>query len=260
MMKFPRLTSESGIYIIICMANLRGYIGSSYQMTKRWTCHRRDLRGNKHINCHLQHAWDKYGEDQFMVGVLEYTPKEQLFEREQVYLDRFKPFGEAGFNILPRADGRRGCTLSEETKRKIGLAHLGSKRTPESIAKMHVWRKNDPDRAKEQDDKKRISFRIMSPQGEIFAAKGIKLFCREHDLSPGQLKFVIFGKIRQHKGWHLPETVLSSQTLIDPTGTKHVIVERELKGFCRKHQLGYTSIINKLLKGIIDEYKGWRIP
>jgi len=54
---------EIGIYKITCNDKL--YIGSSNNIRKRWRRHINDLNGNKHINIHLQRAFDKYGINNF---------------------------------------------------------------------------------------------------------------------------------------------------------------------------------------------------
>jgi hypothetical protein len=53
---------KCGIYQILCQNGHR-YVGSSTDITKRWTVHKCFLRQGKHHSQALQQAWVKYGED-----------------------------------------------------------------------------------------------------------------------------------------------------------------------------------------------------
>lgn len=76
-----------GIYRIKNLVNNKCYYGSSKQIEKRLTRHKRELKNNIHINCILQRAWDKYGEDNFLFEVVEECHINVLLETEQKYLD-----------------------------------------------------------------------------------------------------------------------------------------------------------------------------
>ncbi len=109
-----------GIYKITCTANGRFYIGSAVDLHRRQYEHWRHLQQNKHVNLHMQRAWNKHGEQDFTFEVLELVLSMSLTAREQYWLKKLKPFGRKGFNIARDADA----------------AHLGQKHTPEAIAKM----------------------------------------------------------------------------------------------------------------------------
>jgi group I intron endonuclease len=76
-----------GIYRIKNLVNGKCYYGSSKQIEKRFDRHKRELKNNIHINCILQRAWDKYGEDNFLFEIVEKCDINVLLEREQRYLD-----------------------------------------------------------------------------------------------------------------------------------------------------------------------------
>jgi len=76
-----------GIYRIKNLINGKCYYGSSKQIEKRLNRHRRELKNNIHINCILQRAWDKYGEDNFLFEVVKECDINILLETEQKYLD-----------------------------------------------------------------------------------------------------------------------------------------------------------------------------
>ena len=62
---------DSGIYLIKNVVSGKFYVGSSGTLSERLRSHRRMLQGNRHDNRHLQHSWNKHGEDKFEFSVLE---------------------------------------------------------------------------------------------------------------------------------------------------------------------------------------------
>jgi group I intron endonuclease len=75
-----------GIYKISCTQDSRVYIGSSKDIKRRWSEHRKDLNKGNHRNHKLQIDWDAYGDESFIFEILEET--EDLITREQFYLDK----------------------------------------------------------------------------------------------------------------------------------------------------------------------------
>ncbi len=258
-MLLPKVKESSGIYIIICRTNLKFYIGSSCELINRFKDHKRRLIKGKHLNIHLQHAWNRYGAEQFTWGVLEYCPIDLLLKREQYYLDIYKPFKNTGFNILINAEGRRGHKASEETKKKIGDSSRGKKRSREVVRKMHKWRQEEPERAAIADDRLRISFTLLSPNGEIVEGRGVNAFAKKYNLSSPSVGLLIKGKIPDHKGWSLPSNPIKTHTLIDSMGTIYVIKRNGVKRFAIEQNLHHGQLW-KVLNGKIKNYKGWSLP
>lgn len=95
---------KSGIYRIYCVPNRHSYLGSSVEISIRWSQHRISLRSGRHNNPILQHAWDKYGEHAFTFSVLEECDKENLAEREQFWLDKLNPKFNCMRIVSPRKD------------------------------------------------------------------------------------------------------------------------------------------------------------
>lgn len=132
------------IYKIECLINKKIYIGSSYDTIKRWNVHRCLLRKNKHHSSRLQKAWNKYGEINFNFEIIELLNSEEfMITREQYWLDLLNTYIN-GFNGRPKAQNSlhhkwtneqrlaqsnrmKGKKLSDEQKKKIGLAHRGVK-------------------------------------------------------------------------------------------------------------------------------------
>ena len=89
-----------GIYRIKNLVNEKCYYGSSKNIEKRWRRHLNQLRNKTHINCILQNAWNKYGEDNFIFEIVERCELENIFEVEQKYIDTC-----GDYNIGLRASG-----------------------------------------------------------------------------------------------------------------------------------------------------------
>ena len=119
---------NGGIYCITNIDNNKRYVGQTYDLKFRWMRHKSDLRGNRHHNKHLQAAWNKYGEENFVFDELEHCPIEQLDEREIYWIEYFDSQNqEFGYNL---ADGGLGCR--------------GYKHTEEEIVKMRMIQNPEP--------------------------------------------------------------------------------------------------------------------
>lgn len=66
-----RYRKIAGIYIITNILDNKKYVGSSKNIKKRWDGHKNSLRRNSHRNRHLQSAWNKYGEKNFVFSIIE---------------------------------------------------------------------------------------------------------------------------------------------------------------------------------------------
>lgn len=110
------------IYKIRNKTNNKFYLGSSKNLANRWREHKRDLRNNKHHSPRLQHAWNKYGPENFAFEVIEELSQEcsdkLLLEREQYWLKVLNPLDESiGYNISPNAQGGWRGVRSITTRR-----------------------------------------------------------------------------------------------------------------------------------------------
>jgi hypothetical protein len=129
--------SISGIYIIVNTINKKCYIGSAVSIKQRFTQHRRLLRQNRHFNIHLQASWNKYGEQAFKFELLERGPVNELVKAEQYWIDFLEVTNpKKGYNKRAIASTNLGIKASEETRKKLSLAHIGYKRSPEAQAKI----------------------------------------------------------------------------------------------------------------------------
>ena len=108
---------KTGVYIIKNIINNKFYIGScSTKLSKRLNHHINALRRNDHKNNYLQNAFNKYGENNFIIEILEVCNKDVL-EREQYYLNTYDAINK-GYNINPLASGTPNMSLETIQKRK----------------------------------------------------------------------------------------------------------------------------------------------
>ena len=116
------LLKESGVYQIKNKNNDKIYIGStSGRFSRRLTSHIRELIENRHHSKHLQNCFNQNPNfDYFEISILEVCLPEKCLEREQVYLDLYKPYDDKfGYNISPTATSCLGIKKTKEEKMVI---------------------------------------------------------------------------------------------------------------------------------------------
>lgn len=135
--EFPQLYLMSGIYKITNIINGKIYIGSTVNLYNRFNQHINELRKNTHNNPHLQFAWNKYKEHNFVFEVIECVDKNELLQREQYWLDYYKSYDpEIGYNICKIAGNCLGITRSEKTKQRISKSKKGIKKSEKTKQRM----------------------------------------------------------------------------------------------------------------------------
>jgi len=129
---------KSGIYLIKNTVNNKVYVGSAVNISKRWEKHKHLLKEGKHHSCHLQSAWNIYGEQSFTFDIIEEVSNpEHLLAYEQVYLDYYKSYeDDKGYNICKVAGSRVGMKHSKETRSKMSEAQKGKILSEEHKKKM----------------------------------------------------------------------------------------------------------------------------
>lgn len=143
----------SGIYKISCLINNKVYIGSSFDIGKRIQTHFKKLRKNKHINPHLQNAYNLYGENNFEWKILEICDVDKLLDVEQYWMDKTKCYDRnIGFNNCLKADRPFGYKHTDENKQLMSKLKKGKKTSPETIYKISQSNKGKK-RTKEQKEK-----------------------------------------------------------------------------------------------------------
>jgi len=127
----------SGIYKITNVINKKVYIGSAISIKKRWKQHKRLLKNNKHYNTHLQSAYNKYGEVNFIYDIIETVEIDFLLEREEFWIFELKANdNKFGYNKRIKPHSNLGIKLSKKTRFKLSISHLGNKHSDESKKKI----------------------------------------------------------------------------------------------------------------------------
>ena len=112
----------SGIYAIKNKINSKVYVGSSKSVHYRWSGqHKPRLRKGKHENAHLQHAWNKYGENKFEFLILEECEESVLANKEEYWIEHYKSWDrEFGYNLSRIVEGQ--IVFEKETRQKMSKA------------------------------------------------------------------------------------------------------------------------------------------
>ena len=186
----------SGVYAITHPTSGRAYVGSSKDILARFGEHQRSLRRGAHHSSYLQKAWDKYGNESFHFGVLEYCSEAECIDREQYWIDQIQSSNKQfGFNLSPMARSgfpsplckekmisankmRAGSTWKasdpESWKAKISASRTGKKygpRNPEVGRKIAESLRGTPH---SEERKKNISNSIMALSPEARSARAFK--------------------------------------------------------------------------------------
>ena len=113
-----------GIYMIKNKVNGNVYIGQAADIYERWEEHISLLRRGKHVNNHLQRAWNKYGDDNFEFSIVEECDENALNDREIYWIAEYDSHHN-GYNQTLGGGGVRGFKHDEETKQRISESLKG---------------------------------------------------------------------------------------------------------------------------------------
>lgn len=146
---------KSGIYTITNLLDNKIYVGYATNFRKRKGDHISNLRKNKHKNIHLQRAFNRDGENNFKVELLEEYSIDVLPSLENYWcnlLDSHNP--NFGYNILPTSEFGL-ITHSKETREKLSKSKLGYKCSEEHCKNIGLAKKGIP-LSEEHKEKLRI--------------------------------------------------------------------------------------------------------
>lgn len=244
----------AGVYVIraLCYHNewkiLPWYIGSGKSIRGRIINHFLQLRNNKHCNKIFQNFYNKYGEQNFEIDILEICSTDKTITREQFYLDTFKTFADikAGFNIARIAESsQRGKKWSNERKEQTAKIHNSA-----------IYKKKK-DKAYEHVRKK---FCLFSPLGARIEAIGLIKFCKQNNLRVDGISRLLQGEIPSVKGWRLTlESKIHKRSktfkIISPFG--NLIEATNITKFAQQHGINVTSL-RHVIHGKRKEFCGWK--
>jgi group I intron endonuclease len=117
-----------GIYQILNLINGKCYVGQSINLNTRENDHFSFLRKNKHWNIHLQYAFNKYEEKNFIFKILIYCESFELTKYE-TFFDNFYKNLNLSYNIREIASSNKGMKFerSEEYKKNASIRQIGKK-------------------------------------------------------------------------------------------------------------------------------------
>lgn len=258
----------SGIYRITCAVTGGFYIGSSINLSRRWSEHRNSLRKNAHSNRKLQHAWNKYGEDVFIFEILELVLSAFLIEREQYWLDTLKPFGDKGFNLAIYAQaGCLGIKMSPEacakmSKAKLGKPspRLGSKAAPETIERLRISHLGH----KPHNKGKKASPETIEKLRVISTGNTYRRGTKTSPDTCEKIRLAGIGNTNRRGTKTSPEGLANLRTvyaqraqtliLVDPEGNEYKT--KDVTGFCKERNLNPSNLF-RVAKGLRNHHKGW---
>lgn len=89
----------TGIYKITNLITNKVYIGSAKNIDIRIKAHISKLKGNFHINKHLQSSYNKYGEENFKFEIIREVSNNILRRAEQFYINKYQSINpKYGYN------------------------------------------------------------------------------------------------------------------------------------------------------------------
>ena len=115
------------IYFIINKITGERYVGQTTNFVRRKNEHLSQLKNKTHINKKLQNAWNKYGENNFIVEKIQYDniSKEELNNEEIKYIKQYNSYNN-GYNLTIGGDG--GDTRSKLNFEQFCFAYFGNKK------------------------------------------------------------------------------------------------------------------------------------
>lgn len=213
----------------------------------------------KHVNAHLQSAWDKHGASVFEFEILEVTSPDARLAREDYWLNYFNACdSNYGFNLEPSATSP---THGDETRAKIS-ASLKSTHNRALNAERMKQRMNDPEYAA----------KVAASRGTPERRAKMSAIMKERMSDPEYYdKMMSIVKSPENiakraesgrKRMGNPEerariaSIMSKSWIVtDPEGNVYHV--RNLSAFCREHGLSMANM-SQTAHGKQSHHKGWK--
>jgi group I intron endonuclease len=203
-----------GVYCIFNTSNGRRYVGSSNNLWRRFTEHRRHLATGTHHNQFLQNDYVKSGPDSFLFFILQECSKTARILLEQHWLDAVWDNKQQCYNLDSIAGARTTWVASEETKKRMSAAKKGkptgscSELRREAIRKARLGKPHLFSAAGKQrmieSKQKTYNVQLVSPDGIVYGPiTNLHAFCREHQLDRASMTRLISGKQKRLGQWKL---------------------------------------------------------
>ena len=132
-----KIKGKAGVYCWYNNVNGNFYIGSAVNLNPRINDYFQEWYLREKNNLIIVRALTHYKMDSFSLLILEVTDKDNVLNREQYYLDEFKPV----YNILTKVYNSLGFTHTEESIEKIRQKAVGRTQSLEVRKRMSENRK-----------------------------------------------------------------------------------------------------------------------
>lgn len=140
------------IYVRPNLINGKKYVGQAKDLEVR-QCDWKRL-SQPYAGELINNARAKYGIDAFGFEILKECEDEEMNYWETYYIKKLNTKKPYGYNMTDGGEGRLGCPCSEQTKRKIGDANKGRKRSEEWCK---MIRETNKGRKRSEQTKRKIS-------------------------------------------------------------------------------------------------------
>lgn len=184
---------KSGIYCIKNIINNKMYIGKSFDIYTRIACHKQGLNTkNKNENRHLINAWHKYGSENFIYEVLEYTEKDEqiLYDKELYWITFYNTTNkEKGYNL--RLDSLTKNIVHDETRKLLSQKNSG-------VNNPNYGNKWSEDQKKQMSEKIKKQFennerKLLTKEDYVKIGKKVSEYWETHEFE----KLQMIEKVRQ---------------------------------------------------------------
>jgi len=117
-----KLEDSPAVYMILNLIEDKVYIGSTKNVRIRYKLHINKLKQEKHINKKLSKAFNDFGANAFICGVIKYGTIEESRKLEQYYINLFDAKNK-GYNITNTVF----TSNDDDVKKKISINARGEK-------------------------------------------------------------------------------------------------------------------------------------
>lgn len=239
------LRTKMVIYEIVNKQNGNVYVGQTIMArpARRWEYHRWTLNHQRHINPHLQNAWNKYGEASFEFNIVDTAETlEELNRLETSHIQKYRKLGKA-YNMT---DGGDNAKLSPKSKKKLSKS-------------LKKWYLDNP--IKEWGT-------VISPKGEEIEITSMTDFCERYKVRRDRMKALFMGEVYQHRGWTLKTPIKTCRKIVKRKGIKYKLTTPDgtvyndignLKQFCRDNNIDFSIRFLLYSYNRLTKFNNWKL-